>query len=143
MDKLPKSVYLLCATVQSPPQLHAHQTRHQPPATMVKPSPLRLMSKQSLPRHHHPPWHHLLLPAWRQSLLTVPLPRVPRVVLLVPALSPAPTLPARPPPPSECLWAGCPTPGPRRMLDLVHARNASPPQPSFATALALTAAWAA
>ena len=100
-------------------------------------------TKQSPPRHHHPPWHHLLLPLQCQSLPTEPFPRVPRVVLLAPALSPAPTSPACPPPPSEHLQAGCPAPGPWQTPDLVCARNAPPPQPSFATALVLTTAWAA
>ena len=53
---------------QSPPLLHAHQTRHQPPATMVKSSLLRPMTKQSPPRHHHLPWHHLLPPVHGTSL---------------------------------------------------------------------------
>ena len=108
---------------QSPPLLHAHQTRHQPPATMVKLSLLRPTTKQSPLRHHHPLWHHLLPLARCQSLPTAPLPRAPRAVLLAPALLLAPTSPACPPPPSERPWVGCPTPGPRRMPDLGHARK--------------------
>ena len=142
MDKLPKSVSLFCTMAQSPPLLHAHQTRHQPPTTTVKLSLLRPTTKQSPPWCHHPPWYHLLPPR-HQSLPIVPLPRAPKVVLPVLALSPAPISLACPPPPSEHLWAGCPTLGPCRMPDFGHARNASSPQLSFTMALVLTTARAA
>ena len=75
------------------PYPHARQTRHQPPARTVKSSLLRPTTKQSAPQHHHPPQHHLLPLAWHQSLPTAPLPRAPRVVLLAPALLPAPSHP--------------------------------------------------
>ena len=134
---------VLRCSAQSPPLPHAHQTRHQPPATTVKSSLLRPMAKQSPPRHHHPPWNHLLPLARCQSLPMAPFPRAPRAVLPVLALSPAPTSPARPPPPSGHPWVGSPTLGPHWMPDLVHAKSASLPQPSFTAALVLTAARAA
>ena len=82
------------------------------PATMVKSSLLRPTTKQFTPQHHHPLWHHLLALVQRQSLPMVPLLRVPRVVLPALALSPAPTSPTCPPPPSEHLRVGRPTPAP-------------------------------
>ena len=99
--------------------LHAHQTRHQPPATIVKSSLLRPTMKQSPPGRHHLPWHHLVSLVRCHSLPMAPLPRAPRAVLPAPALSPAPTSPPRPPTPSGHPWAGHPPPGPRETPDLV------------------------
>ena len=112
--------------VQSPPLLHAHQTRHQPPATTVKLSLLRLTTKQSPPRHHHPLRHHLLPLEHGTSLFLWRLSQGRQGwLLLAPALSPAPTSPACPPPPSEHLQVGCPTPGPCQMPDLVRQKRSS------------------
>ena len=114
-----------------------------PATTMVKLSLFRPMTKQFTLWLHHPPWHHPLALVWHHSLqLVLPL-RVPRVVLLVLALAPAPTLPTCPPPPSGCLWVGRLTPVPCQTPDLAQVRSTSPPHPISAVALAVTAAQAA
>ena len=83
-----------------------------PATTIVKLSLFRPIIKQFTPQCHHPPWHHPLVLVWHHFLPTVPPLRVPRVALPVPALLPAPTSCACPPPPSGYLQVGHLTPVP-------------------------------
>ena len=89
-----------------------------PSTTKVKLSIFRPKMKQFTPQHHHPPWHHLLALAQRQSFPMAPLLRAPRAGLLMPALSLVPTSPARSSPPSGHLWEGHLTPAPCQTPDL-------------------------
>ena len=114
-----------------------------PTTTMVKLSLFRLMTKQFTSWHHYLLQHHPLALVWCHSLYLVPLLRVPRAVLPVPALSLAPMPPARPPPPSGCLWVGRLTLAPCWIPDHARARSATLPHPSSAVALVVTVAGAA
>ena len=133
---------VLCHGTKSTPTICPPNKTPTPATTMVKSSLLRPTVKQSTPRHHHLPWHHLLVLAWHQSLPMAPPLRAPRVALLAPALLPAPKSPTRPLPPSGSPWVGHPTPVPCRTPDLAQARSTSLPHPSSTVASEVTAAWA-
>ena len=114
-----------------------------PATTMVMPSLFRMKRQWLTMLQHYPPWHHPLALAQHHSLPMVPPLRVPRVGLPAPALSPAPTSLACPPPLSGCLWAEHSTPEPHWTPDLAQARSTHLHYPSSAAALVVTGARAA
>ena len=146
-----RSVCLFCTAVQSLPSPTTCPPNSTPtPATItiVKSSSLRSnlfrMAKwPTMPQCHLLLWHNPLVLVWCHSLLKAPLLRAPRVGLPALVLAQAPTSPAALHPPSGHLGVGSLTPAPLWTQGPAQSRSAALLHPSYAVALAITAARAA